>query len=196
MNYDPLPWDASATDRARVQAIKDFIQTDASSWTDTGVERVIWNGATKEDHDEIHFAPATPPSTPPHTPAPAPTKELSIVGEYVPLTSSFTWLMFSTDKGVKVECRTDTATSPKEANRDGLNPVYPTGTSDLNFSDAQGEACKYVNDGPNPGKLVCGTNERQCSDAPEDADPGNPGASKGEYSCDSKMRQPVFVCPY
>ncbi|KAF2176958.1 subtilisin-like protein, partial [Zopfia rhizophila CBS 207.26] len=49
LNYDPPPWDGSKTGKERVQAIKDFIGTDASSWARKD-ERVIWNGAKKADH--------------------------------------------------------------------------------------------------------------------------------------------------
>ena len=54
LNYDPPPWDGTKTGKARVQAIKDYIVTDASSWVrkvETG--RVIWNGATKADHASV-----------------------------------------------------------------------------------------------------------------------------------------------
>jgi hypothetical protein len=40
-NYDPAPWDASKTGKARVQAIKDFLVSDASSWDDEGKVRSI-----------------------------------------------------------------------------------------------------------------------------------------------------------
>lgn len=54
MAYDQPPWDPSKTGKARVQAIKDYIRTDESSWKRPGKgERLIWNGATEEIRNSV-----------------------------------------------------------------------------------------------------------------------------------------------
>jgi hypothetical protein len=60
-NYDPAPWDGSKTGKPRVQAIKEFLVSDASSWDDTGKLRTIWNGATKTDHQSAGAINQEPP---------------------------------------------------------------------------------------------------------------------------------------
>ncbi|ORX91632.1 peptidase S8/S53 domain-containing protein [Clohesyomyces aquaticus] len=55
MAYNEPPWDKSRQGVDRVKAIKDYIASDKSSWErkpNSGVN-VIWNGATKEDHDSV-----------------------------------------------------------------------------------------------------------------------------------------------
>jgi hypothetical protein len=51
----------------RVEAIRDYIQSDRSSWVREKTEgsRLIWNGATKEDHDSAVEASFQTPSSPP-----------------------------------------------------------------------------------------------------------------------------------
>ncbi|KAF2176956.1 subtilisin-like protein [Zopfia rhizophila CBS 207.26] len=55
LTYDPPPWDGSKQGKERVQAIKDYILSDKSSWVrKAGSDlRVIWNGATKDDHKSV-----------------------------------------------------------------------------------------------------------------------------------------------
>jgi hypothetical protein len=89
LNYDPPPWDGSLTGKARVQAIKDYIQSDGSSWIRKGDinTRAIWNGATRTDHNSAganqclaskkrQDCNTSSPSSPP---ALQPTKALSII---------------------------------------------------------------------------------------------------------------------
>jgi hypothetical protein len=132
---------------------------------------------------------ASPPPPPP--PPPAPTKEVRILGEYTPGSSSFSWLFFSNDVGNKVECRTDTATAPKEVPFSSTGTTYPEGTWDLDVGN--GQHCSYTSEN-NPGKLVCGDKTIDCVNDAADTDPGNPTANKGEYDCGDKKRQPVFSC--
>lgn len=180
-NYDPKPWDDSKTGKERVQAIKDFIRSDSSSWTDSGLTRTVWNGATRADHQSTG---ANGQSIPPS----GPTKALSILGEYTPGASTFDWLFFSTDYGTAPACRTDTATDPKTVEFSDTGVTYPGGTWQV---DLAGEQCEYKNSGDNPGALFCNGKEIACFDEETDSQP-----DKGEYECGDKKRQPVFTCPY
>jgi hypothetical protein len=179
LNYDPPPWDGSKTGKARVQAIKEFLVNDASSWDDTGKERSIWNGATRADHQSVGANNQQPPST-------GPTKALNILGQYVPGAPTFDWLFLETDFGHGVECRTDFLipfkTVPWASN--GAT-TFPGGIWPLTMDE---QSCEYRNSGDNPGKLFCGDKQIECVDDP---------AEEEQYTCDGGFtRQPVFTCPY
>ncbi|KAF2125230.1 subtilisin-like protein [Dothidotthia symphoricarpi CBS 119687] len=62
MAYDTIPWDDSKKGIERVQAIMSFVQSDASSVirnTETKL-RIIWNGATIEDHKDAQSEGSSP----------------------------------------------------------------------------------------------------------------------------------------
>ncbi|KAF2691652.1 hypothetical protein K458DRAFT_398082 [Lentithecium fluviatile CBS 122367] len=55
LSLDQSPWDGSKTGKDRVQAIKDHIPTDGSSWIrkQGSNVRMIWKGATEADHNSV-----------------------------------------------------------------------------------------------------------------------------------------------
>jgi hypothetical protein len=61
MAYDEVPWDKNKQELDKIKAIKEYIQTDKSSWerkANSGIN-IIWNGATKEAHDSVGANPSS-----------------------------------------------------------------------------------------------------------------------------------------
>jgi hypothetical protein len=164
LNYEPLPWGESYTGKERVQAIKDYIVTDKSSWIrKAGSDiRVIWNGATKENHKNAEAnqfsAPAPDPAPSQLTTPPPPTQALSIILQnYIDeISNTNSWLFFFTAVGVSALCKSDKEAVLQSSTADDPamvdNPPWPGGTFPLKLD---GMDCEYKNDGGNPGALWC-----------------------------------------
>jgi hypothetical protein len=201
LNYDPPPWDGSKKGKERVQAIKDYIRSDKSSWVHKAGSdlNVIWNGATKEDHKSVGANQENPPSPQPSPPAPAPpTKAISIILQnYIDeVANTNSWLFFTTSIGVSVLCRSEkdaisqvpTADDPAMVD----NSPWPTGTFPLRLD---GMDCEYKNDGTNPGALWC-----KGRDGPIGCKEDDLRWSKKGKECDSGLwsitQHPVAFCEW
>jgi hypothetical protein len=182
LSYATKPWDDRKTGIDRVKAIREYLVSDQSSWIrPAGVDpdptksiRVVWNGATKDIHDDaeediVEDLPDTdeeeeeqPEPTPQRTvePDPAPTPErrnkaLSIIMQHLidPISNELSWQFFASDYGVSSLCRpyqeaalSVTIDGPSDID----SPAWPGGTSTFDEVD-----CDYMNDDSNPGALWC-----------------------------------------
>jgi hypothetical protein len=169
LSYSTKPWDDSKTGVERVKAIRDYIVSEHSSWErapDSGI-RVIWNGATKDDHKHVSANEPDdsepPQSSPVPEPPPTPSrkdKALSIIFQSVMdgISNDNSWLFFKGDYGESSVCRPfKDALKIEPAGSDSAmvdNPPWPGGTYVLNDL-VDGVKCAYLNDGSNPGALWC-----------------------------------------
>jgi hypothetical protein len=191
----------------RVKVIRDYVASEASSWErtkDSGI-RMIWNGATKEDHDNAKETNAVPqPSSPSNVPPPPPpkkTKALSVILQnYIDeITNENTWLFFATDPGVSALCRNEKDAVAKFPAGGGAsmidNPPWPGGTFKVTID---GMKCEYKNDGSNPGALWCDGRDNAISCQVKDSkDKGK----KGTKDCGLKIiwsleQHPVVFCEW
>jgi hypothetical protein len=126
---------------------------------------MMWNGATKEDHDNAKEANAKPQPSPISSPPPPPppsspkkTKALSVILQnYIDeISNENTWLFFATDQGVSALCNDDKNAVAKYPTGGGPsmidNPPWPGGTFEMAID---GMKCQYKNDGSNHGALWC-----------------------------------------
>ncbi|KAI4635690.1 uncharacterized protein J4E87_000645 [Alternaria ethzedia] len=124
-----------------------------------------------------------------------PTKQLAVLGAYVPGAPTMDWLFLEADFEKGVECREDFLRPFETVPWDESGTTYPGGTKELDL-EIDGEVCEYRNDGDDPGALWCGERVIGCVNDPADKDPNDVNAEKGEYQCGDYTRQPVFVCPW
>jgi hypothetical protein len=139
---------------------------------------------------------------PPDDPEPTgPTKQLAVLSSYIPGALTLDWLFLTADYQKGVECRDDLLrpfdTVPWDFSGTGAQDgsTFPSGTRDLDL-EIDGQKCKYMNDGDDPGALWCGERVIGCKNDPADKDPDDANSDKGNYQCGDYTRQPVFVCPY
>jgi len=189
----------------RVEAIRKYLVSDASSWErlkDTGI-RLIWNGATKEDHDNAEEEspesnPETPSDPPPPPPPPAATKALSIILQNTvdQVGNVNNWLFFATDRGVSALCRKEGTAIANSPAKDGStlvdNPPWPGGTFKLRVDNMD---CEYKNDGGNAGALWCNGKAISCQE--EVARGKGEAGSKACETGDVLVQQhPVVFCEW
>jgi hypothetical protein len=148
-----------------VKAIRDYVFLDKSSWLRPGRERCIWNGATKNNHNNAVAGPySTSNAQAPSRAIPASGlgslgargKALNVIWESVLEDGEFKLLFFETAKGTSAACRpaTDAIRSDAHKINDVVNDFkWLAGTYAL--SNLDGVDCDYKNDGNNPGALWC-----------------------------------------
>lgn len=135
------------------------------------------------------------PESEPEPEPTGPTKQLAVLGAYVPGAPTMDWLFLEADYEQGVECREDFLRPFETVPWDESGTTYPGGTKELDL-EIDGEVCEYRNDGDDPGALWCGERVIGCLNDPADKDPNDVNAEKGEYQCGDYTRQPVFVCPW
>ncbi|KAH7392248.1 peptidase S8/S53 domain-containing protein [Phaeosphaeria sp. MPI-PUGE-AT-0046c] len=207
LSYAQRPWDDSKKGIERVKAIRDYLVSDASSWERQPGIRMIWNGATKEDHESAGASTAKPPSTAPKEK----TKALGIVfgargvNEYIgkpyeKITVENRWLFFATDRGKSATCykEQDAVLASKINSKDWNlfeNPGWPAGTYSLKIDNMD---CDYKNDGKgNPGALWCKTLIKPIQCFEENMRTAKDGATKCEPGGGEQiMRRPVVYCEW
>lgn len=184
LSYAIKPWEDTQTGVERVKVIRKYLKTDASSWIrPAGVDaddpnksiRVMWNGATKEIHDDaeevnVDYLPDAdleeedqsdpePQPTPEPTPAPEPrNKALQIILQTFidPLSNDYRLRFSLSDTGVSALCSEDGLLElwPMPG-YDGFDEGYSILPGIAPFDDLDGVKCDYECDGSNPGALWC-----------------------------------------
>ncbi|KAF2850900.1 hypothetical protein T440DRAFT_529503 [Plenodomus tracheiphilus IPT5] len=159
----------------RVKEIRKYIQSDQSSWVrdKTNGIRLIWNGATKEDHDSTGDGddsdsdnPSIPPS-PSLSPEALKTKALSIILQNeINVGNVNKWLFFVVDRGVSPLCRKEKDALAAFNAKDGSNLVdeapWPGGEYKLQIEGLGG--CEYKNGGNDAGALWCSEKGISCKE--------------------------------
>lgn len=190
----------------RVKEIRKYIQSDQSSWVrdKTNGIRLIWNGATKEDHniagDGDDSDPETPSSPPPPSPPPEKpkTKALSIILQNeINVGNVNKWLFFITDRGVSPLCKAEKDALKAFDAKDGSTLVdeapWPGGEYKLKI-DGLGD-CEYKNSGSDPGALWCSGKAISCRE--EDMKAKGEGGTKACATGDLLIQQhPIAYCEW
>jgi hypothetical protein len=159
MSYSTKPWDDSKTGVERVKAIRAYLLKDESSWVrdPTSGLRVVWNGATEDDHKSVG---ANGLSNPPPVPE-SKGKAVSIILENWQDNnggSANSWLVFATNQGVSSLCA-DISKAVKVFSAGGDNMMVKNkplpGGADWALPGLDRD-CFYKNDNTgNPGALWC-----------------------------------------
>jgi hypothetical protein len=159
----------------RVKEIRKYIQSDQSSWVRDKPSdiRLIWNGATKEDHDSAgdgddsdSKSRLSPPS-PPTSPEAPKTKALSIVLQNeINVGNENKWLFFVVDRGVSPLCKKENDALAAFNAKDSPTLVdeapWPGGVYKLKIQGL-GD-CEYKNSGNDPGALWCSGKAISCNE--------------------------------
>ena len=109
--------------------------------------------------------------------------------------ASTTWKFFATEYGQAIGCRTDTVQDERNTRQDVSKQMFPLGVYGFELF---GERCEYRNNGHNPGRLLCGNKNIECTVDPRSTNPPKPNAdAMGNYLCEGKfLRHSMFTCPY
>lgn len=194
---DQRPW-KDLTGVARVKEIIEYIQSDQSSWARvTNGVRLVWNGATKEDHDSADNRDDDEPETP-SSPAPR-TKALSIIlqNEIDQVGNVNKWLFYVVNRGDSPLCKSDKDALSAVDAPDGSTLVdeapWPGGEYKLTI-DGLGD-CAYKNGGNDAGALWCGERAIPCYEEDLKAK-GEEGTKSCEVGDVAVQHHPIAYCKW